>query len=260
MPITIDETYRSREGTEGTQPTAELRYVIQGTNDDTTVRALLLATSPQTYLGLRRADVNFSPVGGDVWECSAQYDVRNESQFTFDTGGGSQHITQSRATINRYAAPGGVAPNYFGAIGVADDQVAGTDVTVPVYQFSETHYIDDALVDQAYKLQLFQLTGRVNGSEFRGFAKGELLFLGASGAKRGLEDWEITYRFAASPNASQLTIGAINGIAKEGWHYLWIRYEDVVDSAASVLIKRPTAVYVEQVYQYGDFTLLGIGG
>lgn len=47
--------------------------------------------------------------------------------------------------------------------------------------------------------------------------------------------------------------------AKEGWHYLWVRYEDDEDATARTLIKKPRAVYVEQVYYYGDFSLLGIG-
>jgi hypothetical protein len=100
----------------------------------------------------------------------------------------------------------------------------------------------------------------VNGSGFKGFAKGELLFLGASGSKRGKDDWEITYRFAASPNAAGLTLGDITGINKEGWHYLWVRFADDEDTTAKALIKKPVAAYVEQVYQYGDFSLLGLGG
>jgi hypothetical protein len=40
---------------------------------------------------------------------------------------------------------------------------------------------------------------------------------------------------------------------------MWIRYEDDEDTTAKKLIKKPTAVYVEQVYHYGDFSLLGIG-
>lgn len=259
MPITIDETYRSREGTEGDSPEAELRYVIQGTDDDAIIRSLLFATSPRFYLGLRRGDVRFSPVGGDVWECSVHYTMREEPQLTFDTGGGSQHVTQSVNTAGRYAAPGWQAANYQGAIGVTEDSVAGTDITVPIYNFTETHFIDDALVTQAYKLQLFRLTGRVNNALFKGFAKGELLFLGASGSKRGTDDWEITYRFAASPNVNNLRVGNITGIAKEGWHYLWMRFVDDEDSTANALVKRPVSAYVEQVYQYGDLTQLGIG-
>ncbi len=118
-----------------------------------------------------------------------------------------------------------VAPDFQGAIGVSADGVEGIDITVPVYHFAETHYKPDNQITGAYKGVLFNLTGKVNGDVFRGFAPGEVLFLGASGAKRGSgteADWEITYRFAASPNASGLSIGPIGGITKQGWDYLWV--------------------------------------
>lgn len=47
-------------------------------------------------------------------------------------------------------------------------------------------------------------------------------------------------------------------IAKEGWHYLWTFYEDAEDSGAQALVKNPKAVYVEQVYEYGNFAALGL--
>jgi hypothetical protein len=176
-----------------------------------------------------------------------------------DTGGGTQHVTQSIANVGKYSASGFTAPDFFGAIGVTDDRVEGTDVTVPVFNFTETHYIPNLLVTGAYKLTLFNLTGKVNGATFKGFAKGEVLFLGASGSKRGLDDWEITFRFAASPNVAGLSLGSITGIAKEGWQYLWVRFIDDEDTTAKALIKRPVSAYVEQVYSYGDFSGLGIG-
>jgi len=111
-------------------------------------------------------------------------------------------------------------------------------------------------VTGAYKVILFHMTGRVNAFPFKGFAPGEVLFLGASGSLRGQEDWEITFRFAASPNAINLKVGDIVGIVKKGWEYLWVRYADAEDE--NVLVKQPTAAYVEQVYEYGDFALLGI--
>jgi hypothetical protein len=97
---------------------------------------------------------------------------------------------------------------------VTPDRVEGTDITVPVFNFTETHYILNELVTPAYKLTLFNLTGKVNGGVFKGFAKGEVLFLGASGSKRGLDDWEITYRFAASPNVASLSLGGIRLLRK----------------------------------------------
>ena len=42
-------------------------------------------------------------------------------------GGGTQHITQSIATIQKYAPPGKTAPDFKGAIGVTHDSVEGVD-------------------------------------------------------------------------------------------------------------------------------------
>ena len=115
---------------------------------------------------------------------------------------------------------------------------------------------------QSYKLTLMGLTGAVNSAAFRGFSPGEVLFMGASGARRGTDPddrWEITYKFAASPNQSGMSVGGISGIQKRGWDYLWVQYGEDVDAAASVLIKKPIAVYVEQVYPFASFAGLGIG-
>jgi hypothetical protein len=40
---------------------------------------------------------------------------------------------------------------------------------------------------------------------------------------------------------------------------LWVRYADVEDTNARMLVQRPIAAYVEQVYPYTDFSGLGIG-
>ena len=142
------------------------------------------------------------------------------------------------------ASYGDDQPDFHGAIGVSTDSVEGTDITVPVFNFTETHYIPIALVTGAYKTTLFYLTGRVNHAPFKGFARGEVLFLGASGSQRGTEDWEIAFKFAASPNATDLTVGDITGIEKKGWEYLWVRYADAEDE--ETLIKQPVAAYVER--------------
>jgi len=269
MPLTAEEKFESRLVTTGNNPSAELRYVIRGTNDDVQARAALAAASLATFnlngnglFFLPRDSLSIEPVGDQLWEGVARYSnsapQTDESVFAFDTGGGTQHITQSLQTVGTYAPSGRVAPNFKGAIGVTADSVEGVDITVPVYQFSETHYLDDALVTPAYKGTLFFLTGRVNSAPFKGFAPGECLFLGASGSKRGSGDWEINYRFATSPNVNGLAVGDIVGISKKGFEYLWVRYADAEDSAAKALVKRPIAAYVEQVYPYGDLSLLGI--
>jgi len=264
MPTIVAEKWDSRQTTLGDDASVELRYVILGTSDDVEAHEALLAESPTLYGGLVRQSSHIEPISDDAWEGSIRYGIQQphetgDSSFQFDTGGGSQHITQSLGTVHSYAPPGKTAPNFRGAVGVTQDSVEGVDITVPVYNFSETHYLPVTAVTGAYKMALFSLTGTVNNAGFKGFALGEVLFLGSSGSLRGHEDWEVSFKFAASPNATGLVIGDITGIEKKGWEYLWVRYSDAEDVSAKVLVKRPVAVYVEQVYPYGNFAGLGIG-
>jgi len=141
---------------------------------------------------------------------------------------------------------------------VVDGKVEGVDVVVPVYNWTETYYLDDAYVTSGYRRALRDLTGEVNSAGFRGFAAGEVLFRGARGARRSDEDWEITFSFAASENKYGQSVGSITGIEKGGWEYLWVFYDDQGESEGSV-VPQPTAVYVERVYESGDFYRLGIG-
>ena len=275
MALTCTENLDSRKYTDG--QSAELSYTIRGTADEAAAIAKLNETAPANFNGLVRQPGTVEPVFVDeanpdrcIWTGTVQYSPypfeafpqTGDSSFSFDTSGGSQHITQSLANVHKYAAAGQTAPDFKGAIGVTKDSVEGVDITVPVYTFNETHYLADELVTDAYKGILFNLTGKTNAAAFRGLQVGECLFLGASGAKRktsGGVDWEINFRFAGSPNKTGLTIGPITGIAKKGWEYLWVRYADVEDTASKTLVKQPIAAYVEKVYEEGDYTGLGIG-
>ncbi|MCC5829764.1 MAG: hypothetical protein JJU36_10000, partial [Phycisphaeraceae bacterium] len=257
MPITINENIQSREVAEGLW--AELAYTIRGTADEAAALSSLKVTAPTSVHGLIRHQVTVEPVHIDsdnpdhgIWTGTARYEPYQNQQpqtgewvFNFDTGGGTHHITQSLATIAAHAPAGQAAPDFQGAIGVNQDNVEGVDITVPVYSFSETHYLPDSMVTNAYKGTLFHLTGKVNAGTFKGLAAGECLFLGASGSRRVPEsdpsggNWEITFRFAGSPNATGLMVGGIGPIDKKGWEYLWVRYQDAEDGAAKALVKRP---------------------
>lgn len=269
MPITLREKIDSRASETGQNPSVTLLYLLEGTSDDLSAKTLAWNSTPTMYDGLVRQSLGIEPEWVDTnaldgrWLVTVRYGSSIEdpptgdSTFSFDTGGGTQHITQSLQTIAKY--PAGTSPDFKGAIGVTHDNVEGVDITVPVYQFSETHYLADAVVTPAYRGTLFQITGKVNSGSFRGLAPGECLFLGASGSKRGQGDWEITFRFAGSPNVTGLTVGPIGGINKKGWEYMWVRYADSEDDDAKVLVKKPVAVYIEKVYESASFTGLGIG-
>ncbi len=268
MAATLHELFAGRTETLGDKPKAEIAYVVLGAVDEAEVRTLALAQIPLAYLGLYRKTVTLDErLNATTWKVVAAFEAPEpqqqdnpESTFAFDTGGGTQHVTQSLATIGRYGPAASTALG--GAIGYDGQNVAGVDITIPVYQFSETHYLVPSAVTQAYKLTLMGLTGAVNNAVFRGFQAGEVLFLGAGGSRRGTDPddrWEISYKFAASPNQTGMAVGSIAGIQKRGWDYLWVQYGEDVDATAKVLIKKPIAVYVEQVYPIASFAGLGIG-
>ena len=279
MATVVLERFDSRGTETGSGASVELTYNIKGTASDTEALAALEAEAAGSYGGLVRSRVALEPVHIDegnpddcVWSGTVEYTrpenerevpETGDSSFSFDTGGGTQHITQSLETVGSYTASG-TAPNFKGAIGVTHDSVEGVDITVPVYQFAETHYLANSVVTNAYKGKLFRLTGKVCNASFKGLDEGECLFLGAIGSQRGSgADWEVTFLFAGSENKTNLTVGDITGINKKGWEYLWVRYQDVTEDSpglvAPMVVKQPVAVYVERVYEYGNFADLGIG-
>lgn len=247
----------------GESPTHERVYKIFGTQDDTVAHDALVAAAPanvtvQGYL-LAKATFEVKEEDYGVWNGTVSYEKytksnAGESTFSFDITTENQHITNSWSNVGRY----GSAPDLGGLIGWDGEQATGTDIMVPSYGFSEQHTITNAALTPAYKAAIFAVTGKVNSGTFKGFQAGEVLFLGASGTIRSSETlWDVTFRFVASQNMSNLSVGGIGGITKRGWDHLWILYQHA--AGADGLYKTPRGVYVEQVYQFANFATLGIG-
>jgi hypothetical protein len=230
-------------------------------------KAHVETSSPATHDGLNRQSIDLEPVFVDtvtesgIWTATVRYgriqpiQIGDDGEWSFDTAGGTQHITQSLGTVNRYPD---TSPDCKGAIGYDGERVEGGDISVPVFNFSETHRFSASTVNPAYRIALYRLTGKTNDAAWRGFAAGEVLFQGVSGSYRSGDDVvELTFRFAASPNRTNINVGGITVSSKKGWDYMWVRYADNVDG--DNIVKQPVAVYVERVYEEGDFGGLGIG-
>jgi hypothetical protein len=265
--VAIVERNISRPQTVGPESTVELIFAVLGTEDDTTVRYVVEGYVPAFYEGLILQDYRLTPEGAGVWEAVARYGKRaplkaddaDSFSFSFDTTGGREKITQSLETVDRFwPTDFEAAPDFKGAIGVSGDRVEGTEITGPSLNFTLTYRFKKATLTLPYLVTLYKMTGKVNATDWRGFPAGELLFLGASGQQRGNDDPEVAFKFAGSENVEGLTVGDIENIDKKGWEYLWVRYEDDVDT--DTLVKVPRAAYVEKVYEEGEFRDLGIGG
>ncbi len=274
MSTSIDEAYGSREisvnlydgDTDG--DSHERRYVIKGTADEETALAATIEECPTEIAGLVRIEADLEPVHIDenneancIWTATVSYGPEpsetGDWSLDIDTTGGTQHLSQSLETVASYPS---TAPDYKGAIGVSKDSVEGVDIVVSQFAWTETHYIPDSTMTRAYIMLIAGCTGKTNSTAFKGYQPGEVLFLGATASVRsGNNDWEVTFKFAASFNKTDITVGDITGIDKKGWEYMWVRYESIKDAVAKVLVQRPAAVYIERVYEQDDFNNMNLG-
>lgn len=281
MPLTWIEDGESRQATiarKGRKAQSSYRksFKIFGTKDDTELHNDINSkvTSQYAYwsypgaagMELRAESYSVSYLGDEAWQVTIDYikDGAEDSgnplkrARSFDTTGGTQHITQAVAET-KY---GTGAPDQFKAIGVDDNGVNGVDIVVPQLQWTETYDVPDGYVSDSYIKGVAEVTGRTNMEGFRGFAPGEVLFVGCTGSQewdddKGRGPWSLSFRFVASPNVSGQTIGDVTGVNKNGHEYLWVRYES--ESSSDTLIKKPKHVYVNKVYEEAAFSNLGIG-
>lgn len=157
----------------------------------------------------------------------------------------------------------GSAPDHQGAIGVSLDAVQGCDIYVPQMQWSLAR--QRAFVDFNYLRTVRSLVGKTNAATFFGFPAGSLLYLGCepTSAVGTMDDgsrflfWNLAHSFAQEDNRVALPVGPIIIPQKTGWNYVWAKYAPA--ASAGALVQRPTAVYVERVYDEGNYELLEIG-
>jgi hypothetical protein len=274
MPATIQDRFGWSLSDKG----AERLYTVFDTDSPVEARQVVEDESPSSIdigpLRLYRSSCEVEETSNGLWHCRAIYAPRERSgaveeatSFSFETRGGTQHITQSLQTVATYPAASAsfAPPNFGGAINVDENGPQGVDINVPVFSFNIVDIRQT--VDQTYIGNLYGLTATVNSAPVTfstdddasiTLAAGEGLYLGAAGTKRSGQPWEITHAFAASPNVTGLSIGTITDIAKAGWEYLWAYYAKAEDAVAKRLIVRPIAVYVERVYRHGNWTFLDL--
>jgi hypothetical protein len=244
MPITVKEVRRSRSRTlEG----EEREYMAWGSDNPDEIEAAVEAAAPPTVNGYVVTGYSQRPTDEDesVFDAVVSYGIaptEDTTELSFELSMVTSHITQPLA---RVATFGENVPNLPG-IGFDGEKYEGTDIQIPVFSWRET--VTRTTVDNAYLGQLMACAANpVNSADFRGFAPGEVLYVGCSGATRG-NKFSLTHAFSASPNLTALSIGTITEIAKAGWNYLWVLYEKSEDEDNKFITDIPRAVYVEQVY------------
>jgi hypothetical protein len=261
--------------------TAEQRYEIRVAGKSATIpylvteaasaieaRSAAIDASPATFNGMDLDDAEAVELNGDntTYYVEVRYADSDSGGATppedtisdsFEVAVTPTLITHSRQTVAKYGS--NQKPDFRGAINVdRDRRVNGVQWPPSTNQIlARTKVVAASAVTEPYYRQMSALAGLVNSASFLGFSARELLFLGASGSRRGIDaddPWEITWKFAVSITATNIPIGPdITVTTKAGWDYLWVFYYDVEDTVEKMLVSRPLAAYVERIADEASF-------
>jgi hypothetical protein len=153
MAITFDEIPGTAVIEKGS---VRIKYLMAGGAGDEhlanriTARALALAYTPLLFGNLFRNSVELSEKGPLLYEIDAAFGVvkeptAGEFKWTFDTTGGTKHVTHAKQHIASYikGASGATgAANHNGAIGwKTGGEVEGVDIPDRAFKWTETHQL-----------------------------------------------------------------------------------------------------------------------
>lgn len=273
MTAVVEEAFYSREATVGTSASGELLYYVFDESDAEAAQLAAVLASPALFRSMPRQTSSVKRLSPSVHEVKVNYSLQQSqvqpsnpelSEFNttlaFNLIGGTTHITTALETTSHVPA-GGTVVDIRKTIGIdlKSGQVRGLDVFAPVMDFSLTTQFANAAVDQAYIDLLYDMTPCVNNAPFRGRPAGSLLFKGARGTRRGQERWELAFEFSYSKNQTNLTVGTITGINKEGWQYLETMYIEGTAKIGKHVVQVPGQVNVHTVFSAENFAQLKLG-
>lgn len=147
-------------------------------------------------------------------------------------------------------------------------EVEGVDVYKRTGSFTVSTVLPQDLVDNEWLQARFKQIWTINAASFRSWPRGDVALVGMDIRQRSDGNWEIDYTFQISPRKDNLTSYA--GIELftdndtedpytthiKGWDYAWVKYRPDLDQ--QVVKPTPVNLYIAQVYEYSDFSQLGI--
>lgn len=288
MTLRIEETQDSRMLSNGYEPNQKAIEVELACWDDTyadldpvnvnnaVLAVLNAAPFGDPLYGLRLQTIQLRPITKSIFMAVGHYGVFEAPQKTdptstpayrvrvgFSTSGGTEHITHSLETLNRYPATGFSAPDQHLAMNIVKGVPQGTSKNVGQLSFRVTGYFDPSVWTPTEWLNLNELTNTWNLSAWKGWPEETLLFQHAECAdyEQGKGDLvPVTYHFLVRRDESVDKGNGIGPFTKHPWSYLWDLVVEQKDaSTPPQLVKRIAGTYEEQIYSGSDFSLLGLG-
>lgn len=283
MSVSVSEHYRAH-GTvmdgKGNFTQIEATYIADGTESDETALGAVRNAVPSEWNGLPLDELEISSREAQhvflvtvTWkkEESSSSSLRNddddeeeddddepdERTVSFDCGGGTMHLTHSysqRIAYGTRSAGGAIGWN-----GKTGSEMSITGVDVPTAQLRETYTRRMRLskITTSFKRKVARLVGKVNSGDFKGWNRGEVMFLGMSYSCPAKKSTKVivSFNFAVQPNETVQIAG--HDISKKGFEYAWALSRTVTgpDGAPAAVVE---AVYADQVCHYDSFSVLGL--
>lgn len=266
--------FRTQEGSEtwdsnGNVKQYEIKYfVISPESKDSAIRAAF-NDSPASYSGLSRNSVRFDGFDDDGnAEVTVVYEKKDSSfsitsediSVSFDCGGGTRHITTAikqqclwKDSVSTFRDPGNII-GWNGKTG-SDSVITGVDVPFAQPRETYTKYMKIPL-STSKRRKIASLVGKVNANTWKGWSKGEVMFLGCSYSGVERDKAPVTFNFAIQMNETREIAEGVPVIKKEGNIYIWTQQSEAKNNMSPKL--KVTAVFAAQVAEYADFSELGL--
>jgi hypothetical protein len=270
--------FRTQEGSEiwdskGNVKQHEIKYFVLSPDNKNAAIKAVLDDSPEIDYGLIRSSVRFDGFDDDGnAEITVIYEKEGlsgsfsseESTVSFDCGTGTRHVTNAIRQWELWRKPNTSIPSpgtFIGWNGKTgpDMQVTGADVPFAQPRETYTKKMRLSQLTTSFKRRVASIVGCVNNAKWKGWEKGEVMFLGCSFSGTSSEEITVTFNFAIQTNETATIADGVPPIRKEGYIYVWTMSETAKSTPSSgspdMKVK---AVYAAQVAQYADFASLGL--
>lgn len=277
MTTTVEIVGDSAQRTAGNNATISKRYAVTGASNakeanDAIVTFLTNALGASLSIGALQLDsvsddeeVEGVYYGTATWKTFARKTPlaspaanglgAAETEVSFQVGTQPVRVkVPEDVTVYKEESTADFTPQLIGDVGDGEEP-DGVDIYEPTLTFAKTKIFLTSELTDTFIRTIASVAGKTNDATFLGWNAGELLFLGASGSRRGESETEVSYQFQAKQNEESLAFDTITGVDKGGWDYLWPRSE-TRSSTNAPMVKTITHICVAQVIKSADFNLL----
>ena len=258
--------------TSDTGSSVSVTFLVFGAPDEVTAINAAYSEAPDDYSGIPKSSAEISErLTEDAWKVEISYGYTSSTSskttgedisVSFDCGGGTRHIAMAISQKCLWKKEGVTFRDAKKMIGWngktgSDSVISGVDV--PFAQPRETYTKTmEVPLSTSKRRTIASLVGCVNASKWKGWNRGEVMFLGCSYSGTENEKAQVSFNFAIQMNEEGIEIAeGVPPIKKEGHVYIWTQHETVTQNDAPVA--DVIAVYAAQVAKYADFSQLGLG-